>query len=71
MLGAGESALKFSDVLFLDSNLNDIAVTALDTAVQTGGGNSGSDVPEPASLACWPGAAAVAAARRRRAAALA
>jgi general secretion pathway protein D len=61
-LGAGMSALDFSDVLFLDSRLNDIAVSAVSGAVTV----AAADVPEPASwMLVGLGAAAAGVLRRR------
>lgn len=68
-LTAGNAGLSFSDVLFLDSALNDIAVVAVPGTLQVGA-PAGADVPEPASLALLGiGGLAVAARRRARASA--
>lgn len=61
-LAPGVAALAFSDVLFLDSNLSDIAVTAVDGVI----GAAPAAVPEPASaLLLGIGAAALLGRRRR------
>lgn len=62
-VAAGISALRFSDVLFLDSQFNDLVPVALNGAVGTA-----ADVPEPAS-ALLLGIGAVALVVRRRGAA--
>ncbi|MDB5748514.1 MAG: sorting protein [Massilia sp.] len=60
-LGAGSSALAFSDLLFLDSALADIAIDA------TAGELDVVDVPEPASyLLLFAGLIGAAALRRRQ-----
>jgi hypothetical protein len=63
-LGIGSAALSFSDVLFLDSNLNDIAVTFGNASVRII--DDAADVPEPASLLLFGAAIAAAGAARRR-----
>ncbi|WP_036168040.1 cohesin domain-containing protein [Massilia sp. 9096] len=63
-LAAGSAALGFTNLLFLDSSAADIAVTAIDGAVQIG---ATSAVPEPASLALFGIGGAAALLRRRRA----
>ncbi|QJE03438.1 PEP-CTERM sorting domain-containing protein [Massilia forsythiae] len=61
-LANGVSSLNFSDLVFLDSNLNDIAVTANPGSVTI----STIDVPEPGSwMLVGIGAVAAAALRRR------
>jgi hypothetical protein len=57
-LDAGTSALRFSDVLFLDSLTNDIAVVSVDGAVQA--------VPEPGSFLLFGAALAAGGVMRRR-----
>jgi len=64
-LGAGVSALTLSDVLLLDSNINDIAATVIGASVtvETPTG----DVPEPASwMLVGAGLVAAGALRKRR-----
>jgi Cohesin domain/PEP-CTERM motif len=64
-LAAGISALNFSDVLFLDSNLGDINVDAVAGSIKV----ASADVPEPASwMLMGLGAVAAGALRRRRSA---
>lgn len=63
-LAPGVAALTFSDMLFLDSQLGDIAVSAVDGAI----GAAPAAVPEPASaLLLGIGAAALLGRRRRQA----
>lgn len=64
-LAAGVSPLTFSDVLFFDSNLGDIAVTALDGTL----GTDATAVPEPTS-ALLLGIGGIAFLARRRGAAM-
>lgn len=68
-LGAGVSALTLSDVLLLDSNINDIAATVIGASVTVETPPTG-DVPEPASwMLVGAGLAAAGALRKRRTAA--
>lgn len=65
-LGAGVSALTLSDVLLLDSNINDIATTVIGGSVTVETPPTG-DVPEPASwMLMGVGLAAAGALRKRR-----
>lgn len=64
-LAAGSAALSFLNVTFIDSNLNDIAVTAVPGVLQIGAPTG--DVPEPAGLALFGIGGAAALLRRRRA----
>ena len=63
-LGIGSAALSFSDLLFLDSGMNDIAVTVDAAALQIIDGSV--SVPEPASFLLFGAGLAAAGAVRRR-----
>lgn len=59
VIGPGSSMLRFTDVLFIDPNFNDLGVQAVDLAVET--------VPEPSAyLLLGIGLAGLTVARRRR-----
>lgn len=67
VLKAGSTALTFSEVLFLDSDINDITVTAVNSTLLTTSPVVTPSIPEPGTYALMAlGLAGLAVAARRR-----